>query len=254
MLGNPMSRQGAIFLAKDIEGANEALTDIVKYVLQINGIAVTPQIEQDIIAYFRAEQDRYDQELFAKGIPDKIQTLLGYTKKSKLAAYCARITISEDDLFLLMHNCSQIGYAHRSKFPEYVPESRKLTVSDRNVMSRNEPAKFVGKIHAIFEERKKYMVHLFESGEKWHCFYYTYKDMEPMSKNHWKHGPHLHFVNYLWPDYRKRAVWESFDNRNNDIDGVHVRLQVHQVHENKQDMNREFEALVDAFIAKYKQA
>ena len=37
MLGNPMSRQGAIFLSKDIEGANQALRDIIKMTLQANG-------------------------------------------------------------------------------------------------------------------------------------------------------------------------------------------------------------------------
>ena len=250
MLGNPMSKQGAIFIAKDIEGNIQAFTDIIKTTLQANGIVITPKIEQEISLYFRIKQEEYDQELFTKGIPEKLQILLSYTKKGKLVAYCRRVTISEDELVLLIHNCSQIGYVHRSKFLEYVPGNRKLTESDRSVMRKNEPRKFLGKVRAIFEERKNYMVHLFENGEKWHCFYYTYKDMEPSDTNSWKYGPHLHYVSYLWPDYGKRQVWESFDKREHNIEGVHIRLE--PLPEYKQEGNQEIKALFDAFMTKYK--
>lgn len=251
MLGNPMSKHGAFILAKDIEGSIQAFTDIMKKTLEANGIVVTPVIEQEISLYFKTKQEEYDQELFGKGIPDKLQALLGYTKKSKLVAYCKRLIISEQELVLLVHNCSQIGYTHRSKFLEYVPEHRRLTKSDRTSMRDKEPKKFFSKIRAIFEERKNYMIHLFESGEKWHCFYYTYKDMEPVGKNSWKHGPHLHYVSYLWPEYRKRQVWESFDNRQHNIEGIHIRLE--PLPEYNQEGNQEFKALSHAFINKYKQ-
>ncbi len=121
-------------MSKDIEGANQAFSDIIKMALQANGIEVTPQIEQEISLYFKAQQEEYDRELSSKGIPEKLQALLGHTKKSKLIAYSKRITISEQELVLLVHNCSQIEYAHRSKFLEYVPENRRLTESDRTLM------------------------------------------------------------------------------------------------------------------------
>ena len=79
-----MSKQGAIFMSKDIEGANQAFSDIIKMALQANGIEVTPQIEQEISLYFKAQQEEHDRELSSKGIPEKLQTLLGHTKKSKL--------------------------------------------------------------------------------------------------------------------------------------------------------------------------
>ena len=44
MLGNPMSKHGAIFMSKDIEGVNQAFSDIIKMTLQANVIEVTPQI------------------------------------------------------------------------------------------------------------------------------------------------------------------------------------------------------------------
>jgi hypothetical protein len=249
MLGNPMSKQGAIYIAKDIEGNIQALTYIMKITLEANDIVVTPQIEQEISLYFHMSHEEYDKELFAQGIPEKLQTLLSYTKKSKLLAYCRRITISEEELFLLVHNCSQIGYTHQSKFPEYVPKNRRLTESDRTALIKNEPEKFYSKIRSIFKERKNYMVHLFESDKIWHCFYNTYHEMEADTCQ-WKHGPHLHFVNYLWPEYTKRKVWESFDNREHNIDGVHIRL--NPLPEYEPGGNQEFRALAHAFIAKYK--
>jgi len=249
MLGHPMSKHGAFILAKDIEGGNQAFTDIMKMTLEANGIVVTPEIDQEISQYFKRQQEEYDQELFAKGIPENLQTLLSLTPKSKLKAYCRRIKISEQELVLLIHNCGQIGYKHRSKFLEYVPKNRILTKSDRTYMRDKEPKKFISKIRAIFEERKNYMIHLFESAEKWHCFYYTYKDMEPVS---WKLGPHLHFVNYLWPEYGKRQVWESFDKRQHKIEGIHIRLE--PLPQYGSEGNPEFRALARAFIDKYKKS
>ncbi|MFC1870002.1 hypothetical protein ACFLYE_01880 [Chloroflexota bacterium] len=249
MLGNPMSKHGAIFLAKDIEGAIQANIDIIKTTLQANCIVVTPKIEDEISLYFKTQQEEYDRKQFAKGIPEKLQTLLSYTKKSKLVAYCRRIIISEEELFLLIHNCHLLGYSHRSKFLEYVPENRRLTDSDRTLLVKTKPKKFISKIRAIFKERKNYMIHLFESTEKWHCIYYTYKDMEPVS---WKHGPHLHFVSYLWTEYGKRQVWESFDKRQHKIEGIHIRLE--PLPEYKSEGNQEFKALAQALIDKYKKS
>ncbi|MFC2066646.1 hypothetical protein ACFLUO_06280 [Chloroflexota bacterium] len=243
-----MSKPGAVVLAKDIEGTIQMKIDLIKKTLQANGIAVTSQMEDEISLYFKTQQEKYDRELFAKGIPEKLQKLLNYARKKKLKAYCKNLIISEQELVLLVHNCSQIGYTHRSKFIEYVPENRRLTESDRTLMRDKDPKKLISKIRAIFDERKNYMIHLFESDEKWHCFYYTYKDMEPKS---WKHGPHLHYVSYLWPEYRKRQVWESFDQRKHNIEGIHIRLE--PLPPPPPQANQEFKELAKAFISRYKQ-
>ncbi len=95
------------------------------------------------------------------------------------------------------------------------------------------------------------MVHLFESEKIWHCIYYTYHEMEA-DNNQFKYGPHLHFVNYLWPEYTKRKVWESFDEREHNIKGVHIRLE--PLPPPPTQANQEFRALTRAFIAKYKQS
>ena len=227
--GQPTSSNGALYQTKDEEGIIQAYTDISKSYLQANGIVVTPDIEQEIVSYFRQQHEENEQQLFSEGIPEKLVTLISFTKKSKLVAYCKRIKMSEDELVLLIHNCSQIGFKHQSKFAEFVPKNRRLLDSDISDMKEGNPRKLSSKVRSIFEERKKHHVHLFDRGTEWHCFYYTYKDMESEKKNHWELGSHLHYVSYLWPNYRKRQIWESFDKRTVDIQGVHIQLETSRI-------------------------
>lgn len=250
MLGDPMSTHGALFIAQDTVGIIQIQIDIMKNTLQANGISVTSQIEDEISLYFKTQHEEYARELCSKGVPEKLQVLLTHTKKSKLVAYSKRITISERDLFFLVHNCDQIGYTHKSKFPEYVPKNRKISKKDLTSKT-NEPKKFFGKIRAIFKERKNYMIHLFENDDIWHCIYYTYHEMEA-DNNQWKYGPHLHFVNYLWPEYTKRRVWVAFDKRDHKINGVHIKLEPLPTPAPQADP--EFRELAKAFIRKYKNA
>ena len=72
------------------------------------------------------------------------------------------------------------------------------------------------------------------------------------ANNQWKYGPHLHFVNYIWPEYTKRKVWESFDKREHNIEGVHIRLA--PLLPPTPQNNKEFSEIARAFIAKYKQS
>ena len=73
-----------------------------------------------------------------------------------------------------------------------------------------------------------------------------------MEPNSWKHEPHLHFVNYLWPEYGKRQVWDSFDKRQHEIEGIHIRLE--PLPEYKSEGNQEFKDLAKALIDKYKKS
>jgi len=198
---------------------------MIETALKLNNITVTADIEKEIIKHLRRQQEEYDKQLYLEGIPEKLKTFFSITRKKDLISYGKRVRISEDELFLLIHNCSQIGFKHRSKFPQFVPQDRKILDSDEADLKQGNPLKIRNKIKRIFEERKNYMVHLFERGKEWHLFYYTYKDMETGDKSHWKHGSHLHYVSHLWPEYKKRQLWESFDNRNINIQGVHIRLE-----------------------------
>jgi hypothetical protein len=70
--------------------------------------------------------------------------------------------------------------------------------------------------------------------------------------NQFKLGPHLHFVNYLWPEYSKTQVWKAFDMREHDIKGAHIRLQPFPEYES--EGNYEFRELATELITKYKKS
>jgi len=223
-LGSLTSPRGAVFIVKDEEGAILADAEIYKATLQANGIVVTPEIEQQILLLLRKRQAEFDQQVSSLGIPDRLKTLLEFTKKSKAVAYCKSIILPEKELGILIKNCSQIRFTHRSKFKEFVPQDREILDADISAMKKGNPRQFVSKFDRILKERKVNHIHLFERGKEWHCFYFSYSDIESSKESHWKRGSHLHYVSYLWPNLRKRQVWESFDKRNVAIQGVHIKL------------------------------
>ena len=245
ILGDLSSKPGAVYISDGIEGNLQSLVDITIKSLSANDVEVTPEIIKEIEIHFQEQQKLIDQQWYEMGIPEKLIELLGYSKKSKLIAYCKRTTISENELFLLLHNASLLGYSLRSKFPQYIPDN--LPWSDIG----EEPRKAINKLNTFFEQRKYYMIHMLEKNEKWHCFYYTSHDMDG---HQWEHGPHLHFVNYLWSNYRKRQVWESFDNRKHSVSGQHIRLipVVHKPYQLSENTDDDFNVFYKSLLAKYK--
>jgi hypothetical protein len=223
-LGSPTSPHGAIYVSRSIEGGIQVFTDIALETLKLNGIEITPEIKDEVYQIFQILQSECDKELFAQGIPEKLVKLLSFTKKSKLVAYCKRITITEDELVLLIHNCSQLGFSCNSKFPKYLPKKRQYSADEMDDLINREPAKFRKAVDSIFKERKNYMIHMFTRDNEWHCFYSTYHDLEDAGQR-FKDGPHTHFVNHLWPEYTKKQVWKSFDQRTHKIRGVHIKLE-----------------------------
>ena len=175
------------------------------------------------------KKEKYDNEISSLGIPESLKELFSIKKKSKALALCKRMHISEYDVYLLIKNCSQIGFTQRSKFPEFIPETTKLKSSDFVGLKQRSPRETLNKVHRFFKERKNFMVHLFERGTEWHCFYNTYQDMEEGKNGHWENGAHLHYLSYLWPEYRKKQVWDSFEKRRVEINGVHISLKPFEI-------------------------
>jgi hypothetical protein len=45
--------------------------------------------------------------------------------------------------------------------------------------------------------------------QQWHFFVFG-KGHEGPYRNHWRGGPHVHFVNWLWPTMNLRKVWDAY--------------------------------------------
>jgi hypothetical protein len=217
--GSPKSPGGAMYVSYTREGRVQSLADILVTALELKGEVVTPEDKKLALEISRKTMDELDIKDAKKGVPDKLKALLEINKKSKAIKYCKNLELSEDELYLLIHNSTQIGFKCRSKFAEYVPPHLRLTDLDISRL-HTQPEKFRNKVKEIFLERRHISAHLFDRGEQWHCFFNAYQDLEP---THWR-SSHLHYVSYLWSQLTKDKVWTAFDTRSTRIPSIHIRL------------------------------
>jgi len=223
--GNPATRLGARYAASDTEGLRQTAVDLEHLRLITDGVPITDSMSHRIEDRVRREQVLLEHIVAAEGVPEKLKFMLEIDQLADVRKYLSQQLVSEYELFLLIHNCKQIGWSHRSKFPEYVPDHLLITEKDQSDLDRAELKPIARKFTSTMEERRRIHVHLFEKDAMWHCFYFSYDDLQDGSASHWAHGPHLHFVNHLWPKYSSDEVWALFDTRHTKISGtVHVRF------------------------------
>jgi hypothetical protein len=157
-------------------------------------------------------------------IPDYLQKLLSIEKKSELKKFCRKITISLNDLTKLILNLSMIGFLHMREHHEYVPKH--LTQSNDEIDALfdfpigekiiGKAEKCLNKISQTFKERRCLSLHVFFNDVKWHLIYF---DQNSVQGIHWKHGPHIHFVNYLCIDINN--CFDDFEKLENA--SLHIR-------------------------------
>ena len=169
--------------------------------------------------------------MFEEFIPDHLQKLLAIEKKSVLKKFCKEITITQDDLISLIFNSSTIGYLHARKHHEFVPkhlppkdnESKALAGASVGQKLTGDAMKYLNKVSQIFRERRLLSAHVFYNNTKWHLFYFDLDDIDE-GDNHWTHGSHIHFVNYLWPNLDINNLCGLFDKAESRAAGkLHIR-------------------------------
>ena len=224
--GFPLTKSGALYCPSDEEGLIQMDVDLNRTKLQAKGLYITPEIESKIKKDVKHRAVEYHNKVNQLGVPEKFKKLFQITRKAQTEQYVRQMAISEYELFLLIHNCSQIRFTHRSKFKQYVPSHLKLSDNDRDDMKAGNPKKLTTKVHSGLLERKYVHVHLFEYGSEWHCFYFSHHDIEPTNKNHWKYGSHLHYISHLSSELKKRWIWSKFNRRSADIpDSLHIKFE-----------------------------
>ncbi len=210
----------------DSHGLVQMDVDLELSKLYARGVPITSEIKSRVKDDVKQRMMEYDSKVNEVGIPDEIKNLLLADRKTRVEQYTHNITLPEHALFLLIHNCNQIQFSHRSRFKQYVPDHLKLSDTDRKRMKiGGNPKKALGKLHSGLLERRYIHIHLFESGPLWHLFYFSHQDIDEEA-NHWKYGPHLHYISHLWPNLKKKLVWKEFNKRSTDISGsLHIRFQ-----------------------------
>lgn len=222
--GSPFDR--SMYAVSDGHGLVQMDVDLELSKLYASGVPITSEIRSRVMDDVKQRKREYDRKVDGAGIPDEIKNLLLVDSKAQVEQYARKTTLSEHALFLLIHNCSQIQLSHRSKFKQYVPDHLKLSDADRKQMKTGgDPKKALRKIGSGLLERKYIHVHLFESGTLWHFLYFSHQDIDDKT-NHWRYGPHLHYISHLWPNLKKRLVWNEFNKRSTDISGsLHIKFE-----------------------------
>jgi hypothetical protein len=223
-VGHPLAEHGAIYNFTNVDDLIEAAVELRACQLIADGKLVRDQDEVKIRQEVRRQKRRQERAISKIGLPKDIKSLLQARDKRGAERLGSRVTIRENDLFLAIHNCGQIGFSHRSKFCEFIPTH--LHVDREDFVKDGKPQeKAVKKASSLFKFRRQVQVHFFESKSLWHCFYFSYEDIENETDNHWKMGAHLHYVSYLWPNLEAAKVWESFEKRKTDItNGIHIKF------------------------------
>lgn len=223
--GSPLTRSGALYFACDQEGLVQMDVDMQLEQLRAMGELITPSVRAQVKRRIEQRKAEYHDKVNQIGVPDKLEKLFLMTKKAEVEQYSRNIVLSEYDLFLLIHNCSQIRFTHRSKFKQYVPEHLTVSDTDRDELKAGNPKRIFKKTRSILLERRYIHAHLFERSSDWHCFYFSHQDIEPASTNHWEYGCHVHYISHLWPKLKKRWIWSKFNKRFTQISGsLHIRF------------------------------
>jgi hypothetical protein len=147
--------------------------------------------------------------------------LFTFTKKRDLERYCRALTVESRDFVSLILSCEQNAkpFLHQITFKDIVPEHLIPSDDEWAALAKNpagelsaEAAKTVSKMAQLFDDRRYLVGHIFfmPDQSRWHFFCFDQRDLEDQRPNHWKEGPHVHFINWLWPRQNAEELWSHF--------------------------------------------
>jgi hypothetical protein len=166
--------------------------------------------------------------------PQTLVNLFNIKTKKELKSYCQDAMILRQDFvsFILAAQAGVLSpYKYASHFEDKIPEH--LTPKQEELAAlgqatkgplQGKAKKCVRKVFQLFVDRRHIAAHLFytPSYDYWHLFYFDQRD-QSTPKNHWRGGPHLHFVNDLWANLVLEDVWERVLRGDTSFSSVHIR-------------------------------
>lgn len=168
-----------------------------------------------------------------------IFSLFESDSKKEVEKVCSELTITSADILYLVQlseaRIVEFPYLHASKFLEETPENVQLTSKNIDAIRGNgigplsrDAKKAVNKLFQAPLQTRRLMAHMFYRPDHrfWHFFYFDLKDTYKLG-NHWEYGPHMHYVNWLWPNLNCQDVWKSYcKSGKGDIGGSkHIRFE-----------------------------
>lgn len=233
-VGDPLEN-GSFIVSHAGTRPSEVVAELMFQTARKNGVAITPDLVDEIRARALDHERSFVGGIRARGIAGTLRKLLQAKRKRDAVRIAKLLMLTPQDMVDLIYNCGDLGLSHHPKHLEFVPDQRELSDADRAALTGaaagDEPAraKAVAKVHQYFEEREHRSVHMFaDSGERWHCFFQTFRDAggDPSSgDHHWKCGAHLHYVSHVFDSkLTKERVWVALDHRKHSLPSEHVRF------------------------------
>lgn len=174
---------------------------------------------------------------------ESLLTLFNISKKRDVIKYCKNLTIHQSDFVALILG-AQAGalepYKYANHFSDKIPEHLYPKDDERAAISENgvgplrgKSKKAINKVFQIFKDRRCLAAHLFYTSDYnyWHMFYFDQRDNE-INDNHWKEGPHVHYLSDLWPQYKLPDIWQKvLKDETNFGSTPHIRFLNHEAGE-----------------------
>jgi hypothetical protein len=167
---------------------------------------------------------------------DGLVKIFRLTSKKELIQHCKSLVVYKYDLASIIIAAEQgkSDFMHKIYQRDFVPEHLNPSQNELDSLSKRIPGspltgdarKLFRKLSQTFEDRRFLVGHLFFDTDlsHWHFFYFDQRDSTARG-NHWRHGAHLHFLNYLWPNRSVDSVWKEFTTGNPNMkDSIHIRF------------------------------
>jgi hypothetical protein len=143
-------------------------------------------------------------------------------KKSELRGLAKKavISLSQLDQVIMACECRRLCWTHDISFREFLPED--IDLANATAMTPEGRRTY----EQILAKRRYLVGHIFftEDRRNWHFMYFDQRDLSK-SRNHWAAGPHLHLINYLWPNWTAEKIWTEFNKENPAMsNAVHIRF------------------------------
>lgn len=168
--------------------------------------------------------------------PDSLAAFLRlfeFEKRPDLEKYCRDLVVTKHDLaqFIIACEAGVVPVRHLIHYQDRAPSHLKVTPDDLAALDANgvgplkgRALKTVNKTAQTFEDRRYLVGHMFimPNPEHWHFLYLDQRDIAE-DKNHWKEGPHIHFLNWLWRR-DPQALWTAFRAGEAPKGALHIRF------------------------------
>jgi hypothetical protein len=155
-------------------------------------------------------------------------------KKSELKAISRAAIIDKTSFanFVLACMSGNTPWSHQISHRQFVPEGIQPNDQELAALGKAKVGKAEGdakkaitKIGQIFVQRRMLVGHIFYTPDlsNWHFIYFDQRDID-RRQNHWGQGPHIHLINFLWPNQTAAGLWEQFNTGNVQLsNALHIR-------------------------------